>query len=126
MAEPRWVTRLAIEILHHDQLAEHGGLHGLRDEGALESALERPRNRWLYDETIDVAELAAAYAFGIVRGHPFADGNKRTGFIALAAFLDLNGSSLKAEEGDVVATMRRLAARELSEEDLTDWIRANL
>lgn len=114
---------VSLEILHHDQLAEHGGLHGIRDDGALESALGRPRNRWLYDQTTDLTELAAAYAFGVVRSHPFVDGNKRMAFIALAVFLDLNGSALDADETDVVTTMRALASGELSEDDLADWVR---
>lgn len=123
MAEPIWLPRLAIDALHLDQLLQHGGLRGLRDENALESALARPRQRWLYDPEADLTDLAAAYGFGLVRDHPYADGNKRIGFLALATFLDLNGVVLRATDADVVAMMDSLAAGTSSEEELGAWIR---
>jgi death-on-curing family protein len=123
MDEPTWLSRLAIDALHLDQLREHGGLRGVRDDNALESALARPRQRWRYDPEADLAALAAAYGFGLVQDHPYADGNKRVGFIALATFLDLNGVILKATDADVVAMMNSLAAGTSSEEELATWIR---
>jgi len=123
MEEPTWLSRLAIDALHLDQLREHGGLRGLRDENALESALARPQQRWRYDPKTDLADLAAAYGFGLVQDHPYADGNKRIGFLALATFLDLNGAVLTATDADVVAMIGSLAAGRSSEEELAAWIR---
>src|SRR5436309_4901048 len=98
MREPRWVPRLVLEAVHVDQLREHGGLPGLRDENALESALARPRQKWAYDEDADLALLAAAYGFGIASNHPYRDGNKRVAFLAMAVFLGLNGYEIEATE----------------------------
>ena len=123
--EPRWLSRLVIEAIHYDQLTEHGGLRGLRDEGALEAALARPRNKWLYKPETDVATLAAAYAFGIARNHPFQDGNKRMAFLAKAVFLELNGCTVTADEEEVVRTITGLAAGDVTERRLTTWIRKN-
>lgn len=125
MEEPTWLSRLTIDALHLDQLREHGGLRGLRDENALESALARPQQRWRYDPKADLADLAAAYGFGLVRDHPYADGNKRIGFLALATFLGLNGVVLNAADADVVAMMDSLAAGTSSEEELAAWIRGH-
>lgn len=124
--EPLWLTRVAIDLLHHDQLVEHGGLSGIRDENAIEAALARPRNRWMYETTRDVAELAAAYCHGFARGHPYVDGNKRTGFLAMAAFLDMNGLELTATDEGVVDLVRGVAAGSVSETELVAWIRANV
>jgi death-on-curing protein len=123
MDEPIWLSRLAIDALHLDQLREHGGMRGLRDENALESALVRPQQRWRYDPKADLADLAAAYGFGLVQDHPYADGNKRIGFLAVVTFLDLNGTALGATDADVVAVMDSLAAGTASEEELAAWIR---
>jgi death-on-curing protein len=123
MDEPLWLSRLAIDALHLDQLREHGGMRGLRDENALESALARPQQCWRYDPEADLADMAAAYGFGLVRDHPYADGNKRIGFLAVVTFLDLNGVVLDTTDADVVATMDSLAAGTLSEEELAAWIR---
>jgi death-on-curing protein len=117
------LTRLVVDAIHHDQLREHGGLRGLRDESALESALARPQQKWHYAERTDVAALAAAYAFGLVRNHPYRDGNKRIGFLAMATFLGLNGYELNATDADVVAEFFALAADRVSETALADWIR---
>jgi death on curing protein len=122
--EPRWLDRLAIDEAHFRQVREHGGAHGIRDENALEAALARPRHRWTYESDVDLADPAAAYAFGLVRGHPYVDGNKRVALIALVAFLDLNGVELVATDVDVVLTMLAAAAGELDEQGLRDWIRA--
>ena len=122
--EPRWVRRLVVEAVHLDQVREHGGLLGLRDEGALESALARPRQKWHYGDSPDIAELAAAYAFGLSSNHPFKDGNKRIAFLAALIFLGLNGFGFDAPEDEVVETMLALASGDLSEEALADWIRS--
>jgi death-on-curing protein len=120
----RWLSKRAVLVIHAEQLAEHGGAPGIRDEGPLESALARPRQRATYAEP-DAADLAASYSYGIVRDHPFVDGNKRTGFVAGATFLLLNGRVFEAAEPDVVATFEHLAAGELSEQRLADWFRVN-
>lgn len=123
--EPTWVHEAVALAVHDRQLSEHGGGIGVRDAGGLDSALARPRNRWEYGED-DRAVLAAAYAFGIARNHPFVDGNKRTAWVVANLFLDLNGSELAFEETDAIGTVERLAAGELSEEDLADWFRERL
>ena len=112
-----------IDAIHADQVRQHGGLTGTRDENALESALARPKQKWSYEPACDLADLAAAYGFGLVRNHPYRDGNKRIGFLALATFLGINGIELDATDADVVATMVSLAAGELSEPQLARWIR---
>jgi death-on-curing protein len=109
--------------MHHDQLREHGGLPGLRDESVLESALARPLQKWHYANATDIPMLAAAYAFGLVKNHPYRDGNKRIGFIALATFLGLNGYELEATDGEVVAEILALADGSVSEESLAEWVR---
>ena len=111
--------------VHDRQLAEHGGGEGVRDPGALESALARPRNRWAYGET-DLCRLAAAYAFGIARNHPFVDGNKRTAWIAARSFLILNDGNLNCAREEAVRLVERLAAGELSEDELADSFRSHL
>lgn len=121
--EPVWLSRALISAIHDEQIAEHGGSPGLRDEGLLESALARPRNLAAYGEP-DLAALAAAYAFGLVRNHPFVDGNKRAAFVAAELFLDLNGQDLVASDEDCVTAMLSLAAGETSEAEFTAWLRA--
>ena len=111
--------------VHDRQLGEHGGPAGVRDEGALASALARPVNQWYYG-TDDPCALAAAYAFGIARNHPFVDGNKRTAWVAARLFLRLNGQALAFTEREAIATVLALAAGELSEEELADWLRQHL
>src|SRR5260370_12668813 len=99
MTEPFWLTRQMIVAIHDEQLTIHGGASGLRDEGMLESALDRPKNRWSYEQA-ELPELAAAYAFGIARNHPFIDGNKRTSLLALYTFLGVNGVDFILPETD--------------------------
>jgi death-on-curing protein len=111
--------------VHDRQLAEHGGGTGVRDRGGLESALARPRNRWEYGDA-DLAALAAAYAFGIARNHPFVDGNKRTAWTVANIFLALNELELTFDEVDAIRTVEALAAGALSEEELADWFRERL
>jgi death-on-curing protein len=122
-AEPVWLSRLVVDAIHADQLREHGGLPGVRDENALESALARPQQKHAYDPDVDVAGLAAAHAFGLARNHPYRDGNKRIAFLALVTFLGVNGREFDAAEEDVVATIVALAAGSLTEERLAAWIR---
>ncbi|MDH6591184.1 death-on-curing protein [Variovorax sp. TBS-050B] len=120
-----WLSVRLVLATHEEQLAEHGGPAGVRDHGMLESALARPQHRALYGSP-DAADLAASYAFGLARNHPFVDGNKRAAFVALEVFLDLNGWTLTATDEDCVTTTLALAAGELGEEELADWIRAHL
>lgn len=121
--EPRWVSRLVIEAVHADMLLTHGGLPGLRDATILESALARPRQRHAHDPSAELADLAASYAFGIVRDHPFNDGNKRVGFVALAVFLGLNDLELEASESEVVETLVALSSGAIDESALAGWVR---
>lgn len=120
-----WVATDVALAAHAEQLAEHGGGEGVRDAGALESAMTRPRNLALYEDP-DAAELAAAYAFGIARNHPFVDGNKRTAAVVAETFLKFNGHSLDATDAELVVTILALAAGELTEEELADWLRDHL
>ena len=124
MNEPFWLTRQMVVAIHDEQLAIHGGASGLRDEGMLESALDRPRNKWAY-EGAELPELAAAYAYGIARNHPFVDGNKRTSLLVLYTFLGVNGFDFDVPEADAAAVILALAAGEVSEASLTRWIRDN-
>lgn len=120
----RWISPRAVLAMHAAQIAEHGGGEGVRDEGLLDSALNRPVNLLAYGEP-DLSDLAAAYAFGIARNHPFVDGNKRTAFVVSATFLALNGQRLTATERDVVETFLALAAGALAEDALAQWFRSN-
>ena len=120
-----WVATDVALAAHAEQLAEHGGGEGVRDAGALESAMTRPRNLALYEDP-DAAELAAAYAFVIARNHPFVAGNKRTAAVVADTFLEFNGHSLDATDAELVVTILALAAGELTEEELADWLRDHL
>ena len=122
-AEPRWIDKQALILLHAETLAEHGGLEGLRDEGLLDSALARPMHLLHYEDASDIARLAAAYGGGIARNHPFADGNKRAAFLAVGLFLALNGLRLTADKVDATKVMLSVAAGEMAEDDFAAWIR---
>jgi death-on-curing protein len=124
MSEPVWLRLEAILAAHDDQLAEHGGGTGIRDQGLLESALARPLNLHAYGEP-SLPKLAAAYAFGIAKNHPFIDGNKRTALVAAELFLGLNGHDLLASDAQCVEEFLALAAGEVSEQELAAWISAN-
>ena len=124
MTEPVWLTHDAVMAIHADLIAEYGGLDGIRDAGLLDSGLARPQNTLAYGEPT-LFELAAAYCAGIVRNHPFIDGNKRTGLMAAYAFLRLNGYRLVASEPEVVVMIRDLAAGEIDEAELAAWIAAS-
>lgn len=117
-----WVLPAVAEAAHAEQLAEHGGGEGVRDAGLMASALARPQNLVAYGDP-DAAALAAAYAFGIARNHPFVDGNKRTAAVVSETFLMLNGYELTASDAEVVVAFVALAAGELTEAELTDWFR---
>ncbi len=121
--EPIWLSRVVVDAIHDDQVREHGGLPGIRDEHALESALARPQQKWHYAERTDVAILAAAYAFGLVTGHPYRDGNKRIGLLAMATFLEVNGYDFVPTEAEIVAEIWALASGHVSEDALADWVR---
>ena len=123
MTSPRWVGKTALMLLHAETLAEHGGPEGVRDEGLLDSAVARPLNLHADEGVEDLARLAAAYATGIAHNHPFTDGNKRAAFLALGLFLALNGWRLTANKVEATRVMFALAAGEVSEDDLTEWIR---
>jgi death-on-curing protein len=123
MSEPAWIAQTAILVLHDEQIHEHGGITGVRDVGAFESALARAQNKWAYGET-DLFVLAAAYGFGLARNHPFSDGNKRTAALAAFMFLALNGWIIEAPTQEVHDTIFALAAGELDEEALAAWLRA--
>jgi death on curing protein len=127
MAEIIWLLEDAVRAIHQRQIAEHGGLPGVRDEGLLKSALARPHSLLAYSEQYpDFAQLAASYAQEIARNHPFIDGNKRTALIAARTFLLLNGRDLQASQEDKYLTFMRLAEGVISERQLADWIRRNL
>lgn len=117
-----WIDSNVISAIHGEQLTEHGGGMGTRDAGLLESALARPLQLVAYGEP-DAAMLAAAYGYGLAKNQPFVDGNKRTAFVAVELFLELNGWSLTASDADCVLTMLNVAAGELPEEQFADWIR---
>jgi death-on-curing protein len=124
MKEPVWVLREVVFLAHEQSLARFGGSAGLRDEGLLDSALGKPLNLFAYGKP-SVLELAASYAFGLVKNHPFLDGNKRAGFIAAVTFLQINGWRLEASEVDATIRTLALAAGEMSEADYADWLEAN-
>jgi death on curing protein len=117
-----WIDAAVVRAIHDEQLSEHGGSAGLRDEGLLESALGRPQNLASYGKP-DVAACAASYGFGLARNHPFLDGNKRSAFVAVELFLDLNAFALEASDADCVITMLQVAEGSMSEEDFAGWIR---
>jgi death-on-curing protein len=125
MTEPTWLAKLALLLLHGESLAEHGGAPGMRDEGLLDSALGRPINQYAYGGVSDISQLAAAYAFGIAKNHPFMDGNKRAALIAAGVFLGLNGKKLQADKADAYRATMALAAGEIGEDDFAAWLRAN-
>lgn len=120
--EPRWLNKRALLLLHGESLAAFGGASGLRDDGLLDSALARPVNRHADQPETTFAELAAGYALGLARSHPFVDGNKRTAFLAIGLFLALNGRRLTAGQVDAIQTVSALAAGEIDEPALAAWI----
>lgn len=124
--EFRWVDRGVLLWLHEQALAEHGGLQGLRDEGLLDSALARPQHILAYNNDANLAELTAAYSFGIARNHPFNDGNKRTALIVIGLFLAMHDYRLAVSQVEAVQAMLILASGEMKEEELSSWISVHL
>lgn len=122
MSEYKRLSREAVEIMHEEQLAEHGGLPGLKDENALEAAMARALNKAAYGEN-DLFALAAAYLYGLARNHPFSDGNKRTGYLAAFTFLYINGYLIEADDGMIVAFVLGVAAGEIDEMGATQFFR---
>ncbi|NGM21705.1 type II toxin-antitoxin system death-on-curing family toxin [Roseomonas stagni] len=123
MTTPRWIDKRALLYLHSESLRQFGGAEGLRDEGLLDSALARPLNRHAYEAETDLCRLAASYAHGIVRNHPFVDGNKRAAFLAAGVFLMANGLDLVAPQPMATVAMLDLAAGEFTEEEFAAWLR---
>ena len=126
MDEPLWLSRDLVDHIHSQLIREHGGSYGVRDDGLIESALARARQRWTYAEGVDYSDLAAAYAFGLARNHGYIDGNKRVALMAAYSFLDANGLRLAAPGPDAYAVIIDLATGELTEEDLARWLRASV
>lgn len=124
--EPEWVTREVLDAIQQDQIRQHGGSYGVRDQGLIESALMRPQNKWRYEADADLAALAASYAFGLAKNHGYVDGNKRVAFSAAYLFLALNGWEIETPEPEVVSAMLALAAGEAGEEHFADWLRARI
>ena len=124
MKEPEWVLREVVFAAHEQSLAQFGGSAGIRDEGLLDSALGKPLNLFASGEP-GLFELAAGYAFGLVKNHPFIDGNKRTGFLVAVTFLELNGYAFRAGEVDAALQTLALAAGEMTEAAYAEWLKAN-
>lgn len=125
MKPPQWLLERTVLHVHELLLAEHGGPGGVRDTVLLESSLNRPRNKFSYEPTSSLFDLAAAYAFTIARNHPFVDGKKRTAFVCAVLFLEVNGHTLEAAEADAVVIMEALAAGKLEEQGLAAWLHTN-
>jgi death on curing protein len=122
MKEPFWLDERMVRAMHADQIFQHGGSSGIRDENLLSASLARPRHVFAYTDTPTLFDLAAAYGYGLAKNHPFIDGNKRTAFVVMAAFLELAGYSLNAPEMEVVLIMERLATDQESQESLSEWL----
>lgn len=120
--EPTWLSWRIVAAIHFEQILQHGGEHGVRDRGLIESALERPRFKWQYEQG-DLVALGGAYGFAITKNHGFRDGNKRAGFMAMYVFLGLNGLEIDAPEEEVVRVMEGVAKGAVSEAALVEWLR---
>ena len=125
MIEPAWLLQQTVIAVHSMSLAEHGGESGIRDLGLLSSALNRPRDKWLYAPDCTLCDIAAGYSYGLAKNHPFVDGNKRVAFLSGALFLELNGFVLHAIEADAALVFERLAAGKLTESELSSWFTGN-
>ena len=125
MSEPEWLSRQALELLHDESLVEHGGAGGLRDSGLLDSALARTQNLFVYEGVTDPFLLAATYAFGIAKNHPFVDGNKRAAFMAAGLFLRRNGVRLHADKAEAAMVTLDLAAGKITQSQFAKWLRRN-
>lgn len=124
MSEPFWISEEIAKTIHADQIAQHGGSPGIRDENLISASLARPRHLFAYGEPT-LFDLAAAYGYGLAKNHPFIDGNKRTAFVVMATFLEVNGYSLEVPEMEVVAIMERLATDAETQDSLAKWLEEN-
>jgi death on curing protein len=125
MNEPFWLNESIVRAMQADQLSQHGGSAGIRDENLLSASLARPQHLFSYDESATVFDLAAAYGYALAKNHAFIDGNKRIAFVSMATFLELNGYSLVVSEVEVVAIIERLATDEESQESIAKWLEKN-
>ncbi len=123
--EPKWLNKKIAEAIHLDQIKQHGGSLGIRDNGLLESALDRPKNTWHYQPKSTLFELASSLGIGIAKNHPFFDGNKRTSFLLMYVFLASNGYSIETTENDVVQVMLKVADGSIKEPELAKWLEKN-
>ncbi|TGM87875.1 type II toxin-antitoxin system death-on-curing family toxin [Leptospira licerasiae] len=121
--EPRWLNKKIVEAIHLDQVKQHGGSQRIRDQGLLESALDRPKNKWAYDSSSSIFDLAASLCIGIAKNHPFIDGNKRVAYMVTYVFLGLNGYSIEVPEEEVVSIMLRVADGSIDEINLSTWLK---
>ncbi len=126
MREPVWLDRLLVDAIHFDQLQQHGGRRGIKDENAIEAAIARARHKHAYERRADLPSLAAAYGFGLARSHGYTDGNKRVAFMAMYTFLGLNGLEIMAEEPEVVRLMLDVAGGACDEPTLARWLRERI
>lgn len=124
-ADPKWISKKALLLLHEESLAHFGGRRGLKDDGLLESALARPQNLLAYHPKADFFDLAASYAYGFARNHAFVDGNKRAAFLSIGIFLAINGYALKADQVEAIQIITALAAGAIEEKEIAAWIREN-
>ncbi|MGB3401338.1 MAG: type II toxin-antitoxin system death-on-curing family toxin [Microcoleaceae cyanobacterium] len=124
MNEPLWISEEVVRVIHQDQIQQHGGCLGIRDENLLAASLARPRHLFVYGQP-NLFELAAAYGYSLVKNHPFIDGNKRIAFVVMATFLLVNGYLLNVPEMEVVQMIERLATDQETQESLADWLRNN-
>jgi death on curing protein len=125
MTAPKWISAQLAKAIHDDQIAQHGGSLGLRDENLFLASLDRAQNLFAYGESPTLFDLASAYAYGIAKNHPFIDGNKRTAFVVMAVFLELNGYTFAAPEMDVVIMMERLATDLEDQRSISIWLQKN-
>ena len=126
MNEPHWLSRMIVDAIHFDQIQQHGGSAGVRDEGVLESALARPLNKLAYEPDSGLTSLAAAYGYGLATNHAYVDGNKRVAFMAMYVFLGINGQELEATQPEVVEVMLAVADGRLDEKGLGEWLREHM
>ena len=126
MDEPKWILKEVMHAVHGMQLAEHGGIEGVRDEGMLQSAINRPQGKFHYAKESDLASLAAAYAFGLAKNHAFNDGNKRTAAVVCETYIRLNGHRLEASDIEFYLVMVELSESKISEEEFSEWLRQRL
>ena len=123
MTEFKWILEETVRAVHKMQIAEHGGTDGIRDEGLLLSALARPQNLYAYKENVEIYDLAASYAFGIAKNHPFLDGNKRTSYVVMRTLLLINGYDISTTQKEKFITFLKLAEGNLTEENIVHWIK---